>query len=91
MKRRDLIRIPIKRLKNILSKKEEDDFSPDSETPRVNLFSSSDISSAISSDFSTNMLQQELMRIGVDPTNYSREEMLNLVVSEMQKEKASKG
>jgi len=91
MKRRDLLRLPIKRLKNILSNKEEGDSSSDSEPAKMNLFSSSDISSALSGDFSTSMLQQELMRMGIDPTNYSRQEMLDLIVAKMQKEKTSQG
>lgn len=91
MKRRDLLRLPIKRLKNILSDQEEGDSSPEGETPRMNLFSTSDISSAVSGDFSTKMLQQELMRMGIDPANYSREEMLDLVAAKMQEEKASQG
>lgn len=91
MKRRDLLQFPIKRLKNILSAKEDSDDSPDNEPSKINSFSNSDISIAVSGDFSTNMLQQELMRMGIDPTNYSRQEMLDLVVAKMQKEKPSQG
>jgi hypothetical protein len=91
MKRRDLLRMPIKRLKAILSDKEDVDPSIENEPAKPNLFSSSDLSIALSGDFNTKTLQYELMRMGVDPVNYSEQEMLDLVVAEMQKEKPSQG
>lgn len=89
MKRRDLLLSPIKRLRNMLSDKEVSDHSPDNEPSKINSFSSSDISTALCADFNTNTLQQELMRMGVDPTNYSQQEMIDLVIEKMQKEKPS--
>lgn len=91
MKRRDLLRIPVKRIKTIFSDKEESDHSHNEEDKKVDLFSTSDLSNALSSDFNINTLRQELMRMGIDPTNYSEQEMLDLVVSEMQKVRPSQG
>lgn len=81
MNRRNFLNIPFKKFKtisqvsgdsnNISGHKAE-------KTPSIN-------SSVLASDFTDNMLFFEIMKLGMDPANLSREQMLDIVFSKLQK------
>lgn len=84
MNRRELFQAPIKRIKDNLndtSASVEGSVEKPIETPTI---SHKDLMIALGSDFSFNTLAQEVMRMGIDPSNMSEADMMDLIIAKME-------
>ncbi len=88
MNRRELFTAPFKRFRENLDEVEKSGEKTSGTTKTaVSTMKRSDIINALGSDFSSGRLSQEVMRMGIDPSNLSDEDMIDMIIAEMQKSK----
>ena len=88
MNRRELFTAPFKRFRENLDEVEKSGEKTSGATKTaVSTMKRSDIINALGSDFSSGRLSQEVMRMGIDPSNLSDEDMIDMIIAEMQKSK----
>ena len=89
MNRRELFQAPIKRIKENMSDTSEHESETTEKKLETPVISHNELMMALGSDFSTNQLSMEVMRMGIDPSNMSEADMMDLIIAKMEMARAT--
>lgn len=87
MNRRELFTAPFKHFKEISEEKES---NPEKKIQKAKPLSREEVIMSMGGDFSAGRMAQEVMRLGMDPSNLSEDQMVDLIIAEMQKSRPVK-
>lgn len=87
MKRRELFQKSIDRIKNLFSSIEQNENGMNNDPDTTDDQHNIELKDAILTDFKKPELMHELMKLGIDPSNYTKDEMIDVVIAEMKKRK----